>query len=45
MPDNSVTKQRAIKASDSEWNIGRAREKAAWMSVSGYLVRRALSSE
>ena len=41
MPDNSVTKQRAIKATDSERDIVRAREKAARMFANGYVVRRA----
>ena len=47
-PDNarpSDHKAAGIKATDSEWDIVRAREKAARMSASRYLVRRALSSE
>ena len=48
MQDNSagaVRKQRAVKATDSEWDIVRARAGAARMSVSGYVVRRALAPE
>lgn len=45
MKDNSIRKQRAVKATDSEWDIVRARARAARMSASGYVVRRALSAE
>ena len=41
----AVRKQRAVKATDSEWDIVRARAKAARMSASGYVVRRALAPE
>ncbi len=45
MSDRSVRTQQAVKATDREWEIVRALAKASRMSVSGYLVRRALSSE
>ena len=45
MSDISVRKQRVINATDSEWDIVRARAKAARLSASGYVVRRALSAE
>ena len=45
MEGNSVRKQRAVKATDSEWDIVRARAKAARMSASGYVVRRAMAPE
>lgn len=45
MGDNAIKKQRAVKATDSEWDIVRARAKAARMSASGYVVRRAVSAE
>lgn len=45
MEGNSIRKQRAVKATDSEWDIIRARARAARMSASGYVVRRALSPE
>ncbi|MXX90715.1 MAG: hypothetical protein F4Y68_15985 [Boseongicola sp. SB0665_bin_10] len=41
----AVRKQRAVKATDSEWDIVRERAKAARMSASGYVVRRALAPE
>lgn len=41
----AVRKQRAVKATDSEWDIVRARAKAAGMSASGYVVRRATAPE
>ena len=41
----AVRKQRAVKATDSEWDIVRTRAKAARMSASGYVVRRALAPE
>ena len=40
-----VRKQRAVKATDSEWDVVRARAKAAGMSASGYVVRCATASE
>ena len=40
MKGNSARKQRAVKATDSEWNIVLARARAARMSASGYVVRR-----
>ena len=40
-----VRKQRAVKATDSEWDIVRARAKDAGMSASGYVVRRATAPE
>lgn len=45
MGDNAIKKQRAVKATDSEWDIVRAQAKAARMSASGYVIRRALSAE
>ncbi|WP_049641147.1 hypothetical protein [Candidatus Rhodobacter oscarellae] len=45
MQGNSVRKQRAVKATDSEWDIVRARAKATRMSASGYVVQRALAPE
>jgi len=45
MEGDSIRKQRAVKATDSEWDIVRARARAARMSASGYVVRRALSPE
>ncbi|WP_419741401.1 plasmid mobilization protein [Ruegeria sp.] len=45
MSDRSVRKQRVINATDSERDIVRARAKAARLSASGYVVRRALSAE
>ncbi len=41
----AVRKQRAVKATDSEWDLVRERAKAARMSASGYVVRRALAPE
>ena len=41
----AVRKQRAVKATDSEWDVVRERAKAARMSASGYVVRRALAPE
>ncbi|MXW85005.1 MAG: hypothetical protein F4Z55_03455 [Boseongicola sp. SB0667_bin_21] len=41
----AVRKQRAVKATDSEWDIVRERAKAARMSASGYVVRRVLAPE
>ena len=45
MKGNSVRKQRAVKATDSEWDIVQARARAARMSASGYVVQRALAPE
>ena len=45
MSDRSVRTQRAVKATDSEWEIVRARAKASRMSVSGYVVQRALAPD
>ena len=45
MTNSSATKQRAVKATDSEWEIVRARAKASRMSVSGYVVQRALAPD
>ena len=45
MEGNAIRKQRAIKATDSEWDIVRARARAARMSASGYVVQRALAPE
>ena len=38
-------RQRAVNATDSEWDIVRARAKAAKVSASAYVVRRALAPE
>ncbi len=45
MSDTSARKQRAVKVTDSEWEIVRARVKAARMSVSGYVLCLAQSPE
>lgn len=45
MSGKGISRQRAVKATDSEWGIVRARAKAARMSASGYVVRRAVSPE
>jgi len=42
---SAVRKQRAVKATDSEWDIVRARARAERMSASGHVVRRALAPE
>lgn len=45
MTGKVLRKQRAVKATESEWALVRARAAAAGMSASGYVVRRALASE
>ncbi len=45
MTNHPIRKQRAVEATDGEWNIVRAKAQAAGRSASDYIVRRALASD